>query len=193
MDLASGPGPRRRHWHIEISPASAGGTTQRKELPMTDKKVWLITGAGRGLGLDIAKAALAAGHAVVATGRDSAKGHGGDRPPQRLFGDRARRPSSGGRTRRGGGRRYQVWPNRRPGQQCRQLLRRLLRGTQSRPGSQSDRDTVVWPDERDPGCPASDAEAALGPAPHSLLDRRHHRPNVLHSVCCSEVWHRRVD
>jgi NAD(P)-dependent dehydrogenase (short-subunit alcohol dehydrogenase family) len=40
---------------------------------MTDKKVWLITGAGRGLGLDIAKAALAAGHAVVATGRDPAK------------------------------------------------------------------------------------------------------------------------
>src|ERR1700751_2589042 len=40
---------------------------------MTDKKVWLITGAGRGLGVDIAKAALATGHAVVATGRDAAK------------------------------------------------------------------------------------------------------------------------
>jgi NAD(P)-dependent dehydrogenase (short-subunit alcohol dehydrogenase family) len=40
---------------------------------MTDKKVWFITGAGRGLGLDIAKAALAAGHAVIATGRDPAK------------------------------------------------------------------------------------------------------------------------
>jgi NAD(P)-dependent dehydrogenase (short-subunit alcohol dehydrogenase family) len=38
---------------------------------MTDKKVWLITGAGRGLGVDIAKAALAAGHAVVATARNS--------------------------------------------------------------------------------------------------------------------------
>jgi NAD(P)-dependent dehydrogenase (short-subunit alcohol dehydrogenase family) len=37
---------------------------------MTDKKVWLITGAGRGMGVDIAKAALAAGHAVVATGRN---------------------------------------------------------------------------------------------------------------------------
>ena len=37
---------------------------------MTDKQVWLITGAGRGLGVDIAKAALAAGHRVVATGRD---------------------------------------------------------------------------------------------------------------------------
>jgi NAD(P)-dependent dehydrogenase (short-subunit alcohol dehydrogenase family) len=40
---------------------------------MSDKKVWLITGAGRGLGFDIAKAALAAGHAVIATGRDPAK------------------------------------------------------------------------------------------------------------------------
>jgi NAD(P)-dependent dehydrogenase (short-subunit alcohol dehydrogenase family) len=40
---------------------------------MTDKKVWLITGAGRGLGLDIAKAVLAAGHAVVATGRKQEK------------------------------------------------------------------------------------------------------------------------
>lgn len=35
--------------------------------------MWLITGAGRGLGVDIARAALAAGHAVVATGRDTMK------------------------------------------------------------------------------------------------------------------------
>jgi NAD(P)-dependent dehydrogenase (short-subunit alcohol dehydrogenase family) len=40
---------------------------------MAAKNVWLITGAGRGLGVDITKAALAAGHAVVATGRDPAK------------------------------------------------------------------------------------------------------------------------
>jgi len=38
---------------------------------MTDKKVWFITGAGRGLGVEIAKAALAVGDAVVATGRDT--------------------------------------------------------------------------------------------------------------------------
>ena len=37
---------------------------------MTDKKVWFITGAGRGMGADFAKAVLAAGHALVATGRD---------------------------------------------------------------------------------------------------------------------------
>src|SRR5688500_16694968 len=37
---------------------------------MSSKKVWFITGAGRGMGVDFVKAALAAGHAVVATGRD---------------------------------------------------------------------------------------------------------------------------
>lgn len=33
-------------------------------------KVWFITGAGRGMGVDITKAALKAGHKVVATGRN---------------------------------------------------------------------------------------------------------------------------
>jgi NAD(P)-dependent dehydrogenase (short-subunit alcohol dehydrogenase family) len=40
-------------------------------MTMAEKKVLLITGAGRGMGVDIAKAALAAGYAVVATGRNS--------------------------------------------------------------------------------------------------------------------------
>ena len=38
---------------------------------MINRKVWFITGAGRGMGTDIARAALAAGHAVVATSRDT--------------------------------------------------------------------------------------------------------------------------
>src|SRR4051794_32945182 len=38
--------------------------------PMADKNVWFVTGAGRGMGVDIVKAALAAGHRVVATGRN---------------------------------------------------------------------------------------------------------------------------
>jgi NAD(P)-dependent dehydrogenase (short-subunit alcohol dehydrogenase family) len=46
-------------------------------------KVWFITGAGRGMGVDFAKAALAAGNAVVATGRNTdtvakAVGHSND-------------------------------------------------------------------------------------------------------------------
>jgi NAD(P)-dependent dehydrogenase (short-subunit alcohol dehydrogenase family) len=36
-----------------------------------NQKVWFITGAGRGMGVDITRAALAAGHAVVATGRNT--------------------------------------------------------------------------------------------------------------------------
>src|SRR4028119_2054623 len=40
---------------------------------MNKNKVWLITGAGRGMGIDIAKAALAAGFTVVATGRNTDK------------------------------------------------------------------------------------------------------------------------
>jgi NAD(P)-dependent dehydrogenase (short-subunit alcohol dehydrogenase family) len=38
---------------------------------MTEEKVWLITGAGRGMGAEIARAALQAGHAVVATARNT--------------------------------------------------------------------------------------------------------------------------
>jgi len=40
---------------------------------MSSKKIWFITGASRGMGVDFAKAALAAGHVVVATGRDSSR------------------------------------------------------------------------------------------------------------------------
>src|SRR5213594_750206 len=38
---------------------------------MSNKKIWFITGASRGMGVDFAKAALAAGHAIVASGRNS--------------------------------------------------------------------------------------------------------------------------
>jgi NAD(P)-dependent dehydrogenase (short-subunit alcohol dehydrogenase family) len=44
--------------------------SDREDDKVTDKKIWLITGAGRGMGVDIAKAALAAGNAVVASGRN---------------------------------------------------------------------------------------------------------------------------
>ena len=37
---------------------------------MTDNKVWFITGAGRGMGVEFARSALGAGHSVVATGRN---------------------------------------------------------------------------------------------------------------------------
>ncbi|WNZ80892.1 SDR family oxidoreductase [Pseudomonas sp. P105] len=40
---------------------------------MSQKQVWIITGASRGLGVHLAQAALTAGHTVVATGRDPKK------------------------------------------------------------------------------------------------------------------------
>ena len=40
---------------------------------MKKNKVWFITGAGRGMGVDIAKAALESGNKVVATGRNMDK------------------------------------------------------------------------------------------------------------------------
>jgi NADP-dependent 3-hydroxy acid dehydrogenase YdfG len=44
---------------------------RRKGPSRDDKKVWFITGAGRGMGTDIAREAVTAGHAVVATGRNA--------------------------------------------------------------------------------------------------------------------------
>ncbi len=50
---------------------------------MNSKQTWFITGAGRGMGVEFARAALSAGHSVVATGRDpdavaNAVGEAGD-------------------------------------------------------------------------------------------------------------------
>ena len=50
-----------------------GGAAKAMENDVTEKKVLLITGASRGMGVDIAKAARVAGYAVVATGRDPEK------------------------------------------------------------------------------------------------------------------------
>jgi NAD(P)-dependent dehydrogenase (short-subunit alcohol dehydrogenase family) len=62
------------------SPSRVGGALRRAHsTPFQAKggstvkamtKTWLITGAGRGMGVEFAGAALAAGHNVVATGRD---------------------------------------------------------------------------------------------------------------------------
>jgi NAD(P)-dependent dehydrogenase (short-subunit alcohol dehydrogenase family) len=52
---------------------------------MNNSKVWFITGAGRGMGADIARAVLAAGHAVVATGRDTDRIAAALGPSERLL------------------------------------------------------------------------------------------------------------
>ena len=104
----------------------------------TEKKTWLITGAGRGMGVDIAKAALAAGHNVVATGRnpDAVAEAVGDvgRPARR----QARRHQPAGRRGGGQGRRRPLRRHRRARQQRRQLLRGLLRGAHARADGPAD-------------------------------------------------------
>src|SRR3954466_31345 len=52
----------------------AGTVAESQGVAMSSKRVWFITGASRGMGVDFANAALAAGHAVVATARDSSRG-----------------------------------------------------------------------------------------------------------------------
>ena len=80
---------------------------------MTDKKVWFITGAGRGMGVDIAKAALAAGHAVVATGRNTDAVTQGRRPGGRSAGGQAGRHQLRGCPGSGAGGRRSLRPHRR--------------------------------------------------------------------------------
>ena len=138
---------------------------------MSNKKVWFITGAGRGMGVDFAKAALAAGHAVVATGRDSdarVQGLGTvERPAGRQAGRHEPRRCRGG----GASRCRPVRPHRRAGQQCGQLLRRLLRGADAGAVGAAVGGEPHRPDERHPRCPAGDAQAALGAHHLDLLVR----------------------
>src|SRR2546428_3334443 len=58
---------------MDASHACRGAIIKRREVHyrMTGKRVWFVTGAGRGMGVDIANAALAAGHMAVATGRNT--------------------------------------------------------------------------------------------------------------------------
>src|SRR5687768_18622798 len=49
---------------------AASGLHPHRGDSVTEKKVWFITGAGRGMGADFARAVLGAGHQLVATGRD---------------------------------------------------------------------------------------------------------------------------
>ena len=96
-------------------------------------KVWFITGAGRGMGLSIAKAALAAGHKVVATGRNPDKVAPGRRRIRRTCWSSkldVTSPADAEAAVKAGDR--PVRPHRRAREQCRQLLRRLLRGAARR-------------------------------------------------------------
>ncbi len=138
-------------------------------------KTWLITGAGRGMGVEFARAALAAGHNVVATGRnpDTVRSAVGAHENLLVTALDVTDPHSAedadGRCRRA------LRPYRRAGQQRRQLPGRLLRGAHDRAGARADRDQPVRPDDGDPGGAAGDAPAALRPDDLDLLGRRRDR------------------
>ena len=153
---------------------------------MTDKSVWFITGAGRGMGVDIAKAALAAGNAVVATGRNT------DIVTAAVGQDDELRPSSSTSlsppTPRGRPSRCRpVRTHRRAHQQRGQLLRGVLRG--DRPGDfRSQVEFTLFG-------PMNVSRAVLpvmraqrsGLVVAMLLDRRDRGPRVLQRVCGVQV------
>lgn len=58
-------------WTLKFSRGPLRDPVLLKATIMTDKKTWFITGASRGLGTEIARKALGAGHRVVATGRSA--------------------------------------------------------------------------------------------------------------------------
>ena len=136
------------------------------------KQVWLITGAGRGMGADFAKAALAAGHSVVATGRRPRARRRRPRRVERSAGREARRHEPRRRRGRGSGRSRSVRPHRRAGQQRRELLRGLLRGIDAGADRPAAGDQPHRPDERHARRSAGDAQAALGTHHLDLFVRR---------------------
>jgi NAD(P)-dependent dehydrogenase (short-subunit alcohol dehydrogenase family) len=160
---------------------------------LTDKKVWFITGAGRGMGVDIATAALAAGHAVVATARNpdtvtAAQGQDEDLLAVKLdVTDPADAQAAvQAAVERFG--RIDVLVNN-AGNFYAGFFEEITPQGLPGPG----RDHPVRPHARHPRRPAGPARPALGPGGRDLLDRRHRRPGVLHRLCRGQVRGRGLD
>ena len=129
---------------------------------MSEMQVWFITGAGRGMGVYFAQAALAAGHAVVATGRrpetvQTAVGDAEDLLVMRLD---VTRPADAEAAVQAAVERF--GRHRCAGQQRRELLRRVLRGADPRADCRPARDRAGRADARHPGGAACDASQRSG-------------------------------
>ena len=149
---------------------------------MTDAKVWLITGAARGMGESLVRAALSDGQMVVATGR---------RPDEitRTFGDRddllavrldvtstADADAAAGAAVERFGRIDVV------GQQCRRVVQGLFRGDVGGAGRAATGDEPVGSDERHAGRAAGDASPAFRPPDCDLVRGWFGRVRVLVGV-----------
>jgi len=145
-----------------------------------------MIGAGRGLGLDIAKAALAAGHAVIATGREPVKvtaaiGHNNDLLAIQLDVTRLEDAHAAVAAAVAKFGRIDVLVNN---------AGNFYAGFFEELGPEQVRnqiDTALRTDERQQGGATSDAQAARRPAPHNLVDRGHLWPLVLQCLCRREV------
>ena len=160
---------------------------------MSEKKVWFVTGAGRGMGVDIARAALAAGHAVVATGRNpervsAAVGAHDDLLTVALdITDPASAQAAvDAAVERFG--RIDVLVNN-----AGNFYAGLLRGDQPGGLPGAGRDQPVRPAERHPRRAAGDARPALRARGDHQLHRRPDRAGVLHRLRRVEVRPRGLD
>ena len=143
----------------------------RRDGPMTGTKVWLITGAGRGMGVYFATAALAAGHAVVATGRNPDAVSQAVGEAENLLAVKLDVTSPTDAEAAVAGRRRSVRSHRRAGQQRGHLLWGLLRGADARADRAPAGDEPAWPDARHPRRAAHHAPAALRPHHGDLIGR----------------------
>ena len=138
-------------------------------------KTWLITGAGRGMGVEFARAALAAGHNVVATGRnpDTVRSAVGEHENLLVTALDVTDPHSAEDAAAAAVERFgriDVLVNN-----AGSFLAGFFEELTTEQVRCADRDQPVRPDDGDPGGAAGDAQAALRPGDLDLLGRRRDR------------------
>ena len=154
-------------------------------------KTWFITGASRGLGADIAAAALKAGDRVVATGRQrsppSADSLGPDTRPAAVAGARRQRRRAR-RTTAVAEAVERFGAHRRARQQRGLRPPRIFRGNHARRHRGAVRDQRVRTVQRHARRAARDARRARRPRLQPVVDGRHARHRRCGSLYCSSKF-----
>jgi hypothetical protein len=154
---------------------------------MTMSKVWFVTGAGRGFGMEIAEKALAAAHSVVATGRNPDAVLKAIGAHENLLTVALDITDPGRCDRRFPSHRRSFRPHRRPGEQRRRLLRGLLREHHAEAFPCADGDELLWSAERHPYCASHHAGPTQWASDHRQFARRPNRPGVRRGLCRLQV------